>query len=107
MGGSGGSCLWGRLERVIFVLGQSRQTPCGSEEDGSGGLDIGRRGRMGCPHIRERAEQNLLVELGEGRLNLYGGGQKNREDRSRQKSILGPRRGPRGGTTMAGRHSTM
>ena len=96
-----------RLERVVIVFGQPCQASHGSKKNGSGGLNVGRGRGAGCPHVRERAEQGLLVEPSEGGLNLHGGGQKNRENRGRRISILGPRRGPRGSTTMTGRHSAM
>ena len=78
--GREGRRLGGSLKGVIFSFGQSGQTPRGSEENSGGGLDVGRRGGAGCPHVQERAAQGVFIELGKSRLYLHGGGQKSGEN---------------------------
>ena len=48
-------------------------------------------GGAGCPHVQERVVQGWFVELVKSWLNLHGGGQKSRENKSRRKRS--PRRG--------------
>ena len=107
MGGGGRSRLRSRLEGVSIISSRSHHLPCGSEENGAGGLNvIGRRG-ADCPLVVKRVAQCLGIKPGDGRVEFDSSHQQRWEKSLSRKGVLGPRRGPRGCTTTMRGHSAV
>ena len=66
-----GRCFTSILEGVIIAFSCSCQTPCGGEENGSGGLYISRGRGAGRPYIEEHTAQSVFIVPGKGGLNLH------------------------------------